>query len=417
MGSQTAGKNRESVNSAVRLMAVSHGLNHSYDGLLPILYSSILSEFGLSYGSVGMLVMGYRLTAGGLQIMMGFLGRFVRRKTLLGVGLIWQSVSNFLIAGTQEFGQILTVRTLAGVGSSPQHPIATSYIAENFSSRRLGRVIGMNIAAGQIGSFITPLAATLLLSQVGWRGTIVAFSIPGMLVGTMFLFVFESRRSRAPYKAAGVSTFLKDMREIFRSPPMLAIIAVQTVMAFRLGAGDFLPLYFERNLEMTPNEVGALYAIFLGSGIPAPYVWGYLSDRFERRKVVMLAMGLGSLLWFLLPCVKNDAWLISVVVMLGFITVGVGGVVLAIVADSSGQVSRDLSYGICFTISFALASFSPLIVGSLADAYGFQTSFTYVALISLSSVVAAYFLRNGRQDDPEPENVDFSGDSAELTTI
>ena len=390
---KTAKENNESVNSAVRLMAASHGLNHSYDSLLPILYPSIISEFNLSYGSVGMLVMGYRLTAGGLQIMMGFLGRFVRRKILLGVGMIWQSVANFLTAGTQGFEQILTMRTLAGVGSSPQHPIASSYIAENFSRRRLGKAIGVNIAAGQIGSFITPLAATLLLSLVGWRGTILAFSVPGMLVGIMFLFILESKQSLVPYDAASLSVLVKDMREVLRSRPILAVMAVQTVMAFRIGAGDFLPLYFGRDLGMTSLEVGVLYTIFLASGVPAPYFWGYLSDKFERRRVVMLAMVLASALWFILPYSRNNFQLIPVVVMLGFVTVGVGGVVLAIVADRSGHVSRDVSYGMLFTIAFALGSFAPFILGSLADAYGFQTSFMYVALISVSSVVAAYFLK------------------------
>lgn len=392
-GLKTTEQNNRSVNSAFRLMATSHGLNHSYDSLLPVLYPSIISEFNLSYGSVGMLAMGYRLTAGVLQIVMGFLGRFLRRKMLLGVGMIWQSVANFLTSGTQGFEQILTMRTLAGVGSSPQHPTASSYIAENFSKRRLGRVMGVNIAAGQIGSFITPLVATLLLPQIGWRGTIFAFSIPGLLVGVMFLLILESKHSQMQYKTASLSLLVKDLREILRSGPILAVMAVQTVMAFRIGAGDFLPLYFERDLGMTQFEVGALYAIFLGSGIPAPYFWGYLSDRFERRKVIMLAMGLASVLWFILPYSRDSFPLISVVVMLGFMTVGVGGVVLAIVADRSGQVNRDVAYGIYFTISFALGSFSPLILGSFADAYGFQTGFMYVAVISLSSVMAAYFLK------------------------
>jgi sugar phosphate permease len=80
--------------SGFLLVITSHALNHGYDGLLPVLYPSFISQFGLSYSLVGVIAMGYRLTSGAFQLIMGFLGRFVRRKILLGFGMIWQSVAN-----------------------------------------------------------------------------------------------------------------------------------------------------------------------------------------------------------------------------------------------------------------------------------------------------------------------------------
>ena len=61
-----------STNSGFALVIASHALNHTYDTLLPILYPTMISEFNLSYALVGLLVMGYRLSSGALQIIMVF---------------------------------------------------------------------------------------------------------------------------------------------------------------------------------------------------------------------------------------------------------------------------------------------------------------------------------------------------------
>jgi len=123
---------KEKSSTGFMLVIISHALNHTYDALLPILYPAIISEFNLSYGSVGMLVMGYRLSSGALQIIMGFLGRFVKKKILLGLGMIWQGIANSLITLCPGFGSIFIGRTLAGIGASPQHPTGSAYIAETF---------------------------------------------------------------------------------------------------------------------------------------------------------------------------------------------------------------------------------------------------------------------------------------------
>lgn len=374
-------------------MIASHALNHTYDSLLPILYPPMISEFQLSYSLVGMLVMGYRLSSGALQLLMGFLGRFVRRKVLLGFGMIWQSVTNSFVSFSQGFEHVLVNRMLAGVGSSPQHPTGASYIAENFSKNQLGRALGVNIAAAQVGSFITPFIGSLLLSSLGWRTTILAFSIPGLVIGFAFLFIVEPKRSREWSGTSSLGMLLKGLKMVLSDRIVLTVMTVEMVMAFRIGARDFIPSYLVRDLGMAPLEVGVLFAIFIGAGIPAPYFWGYLSDKVERRKVVMFAMGLACVLWYLLPYARDSIQILTVLVPLGFAGQGIGGMVQAFVAEATTQENRDLIYGLYFTLAFTLGSLSPVILGYLADSFGFLVGFSYVALVSLLAVVAAYFLR------------------------
>ena len=392
-GPELAEEKERAAVSGFILVTISHALNHVYDTLLPILYPAIISEFNLSYGSVGMLVMGYRLSSGSLQIIMGFLGRFVKKKILLGFGMIWQSVGNALTTICPGFGGIFITRTLAGIGASPQHPTGAAFIAENFPKNRLGRAMGLNLTAAQTGRFIAPLIGSLVLMSIGWRATLLAFSIPGFVVGILFLFIAESKRSGDRTGQFTLRVLVDEMRKVLRNRTIVMVMVVEATMAFRMGASDFIPSYLVKDLNMTPATAGILFTVFLGSGLFAPYLWGSLSDRFGRSRVLMLAMGGAAVFWYLVPYGRNTFQLVLILVPLGIACQGVGGIIQAFVGEVTTQENRDLVYGIYFTLAYSIGSLSSVILGYIADSFGFQISFTCVALFSLSATVAAYFLK------------------------
>jgi MFS family permease len=375
------------------LVVVSHALNHSYEAIMPVLYPLLIKEFNLQYSSVGLLVMGYRLTSGAFQLLMGFMGRFYQRKLLLRVGMIWQAISNAFLGFSTGFNQMLTSRSLAGIGASPQHPTGSAYIAETFKSRDLGRALGINIGAAGLGRFMAPLAASLLIPLIGWKPTLLCFSALGLIVGTGFLLIKEPKR---PGKWSGTSS-LRDLatgvRAIFHDRLVVIVLIVETVMAFRIGISDFLPTYFTEALGMSSSYAGLLFTGFLVSGLPAPYIWGLLSDRLERRFVVMLAMGTAAALWFLLPLLVNSLLLVPLLLVLGFVGQGVGGIIQAFVAEVTESENRDIIFGVYFTLAFTIGSISPVLFGLLADTYGFRSAFIYITSISVLAVAASYFLK------------------------
>jgi MFS family permease len=171
------------------------------------------------------------------------------------------------------------------------------------------------------------------------------------------------------------------------------VMVVEMTMAFRMGASDFIPSYLVRALSMTPAKAGVMFTIFLGSGLFAPYLWGVMSDRFGRRSVLMLAMSAAAVLWFLIPYGRSNYQLVLILIPLGFVCQGVGGIIQAFVGEVTTKENRDLVYGIYFTLAYSVGSLSSVILGYLADSFGFQIGFSYVALVSFSGIIAAYFLK------------------------
>ncbi len=339
--------------------------------------------------------MSYSLTSGSLQLLMGFLGRFVRRKILLGLGMTWLCSLNLITTLGQNFQQIFLCRTLAGIGASPQHPTGSSYIVENFSERSRGKALGINIAGAQIGNSVTPLLGSLIVVSFGWRVAVLAFTLPGLLTGIAFLMMKEPKRSIEWMGGKSFSVLFKGVRNILSNQGVIAVIVLQTVMAFRMGADTFLPSYFVKELGMTPLSAGILFTTYTAAGIPAPYLWGYLSDRFERIRIVMISMSAAALFWSLLPYSRGILQLALTLASIALTSQGIGGVIQAYLADSTVADNRDLMFGIYFTISFGIGSLSPAVLGYIADKLGFVASFTWVAFVSaLAVVVAGVFFRH-----------------------
>jgi FSR family fosmidomycin resistance protein-like MFS transporter len=183
------------------------------------------------------------------------------------------------------------------------------------------------------------------------------------------------------------------MREVLRNRTVMMVMVLEMTMAFRMGASDFIPSYLVRDLSMTSAGAGILFTIFLGSGLFAPYLWGVLSDRFGRRRVLMLAMSGATVFWYLIPYGRNTFQLALILIPLGIVCQGVGGINQAYVGEVTTQENRDLVYGIYFTLAYSVGSLSSVILGYLADSFGFQIGFTYVAVVSFFGIIAAYFLK------------------------
>ena len=74
--------------TVLTMVAMGHAVNHAYVALLPLLYPAIMADLRFGYSQLGLLVAVTRGIGQGLQWLPGYLSRFVRRKTLMGVGTI-----------------------------------------------------------------------------------------------------------------------------------------------------------------------------------------------------------------------------------------------------------------------------------------------------------------------------------------
>ena len=169
------------------LVSTLHAANHAQAVLMPLIYIAVIDEWGVSIGTIGLLVAISSLASGLAQATYASLTRHFTRARLLGWGGVVMGGFEALMAlapGIVAFGGGLIV---ARVGGSPQHPVGNGLLAEQFPPERRGFAISAHIAGGNVGTVIVPLLGAWLIAGVGWRWTLVLFGVPAVLIALAIL--------------------------------------------------------------------------------------------------------------------------------------------------------------------------------------------------------------------------------------
>jgi len=167
-------------------------------------------------------------------------------------------------------------------------------------------------------------------------------------------------------------------------------------MAFRMGVRTFLPLYFIDILGFTPERSSLLYSILLFGGVFGPFFWGWLSDRMNRKPLIIGLMMASSLGYLSLNWVTGFWGLAVLLFIIGFLVQTV--VVQSVLSDSVPRDQLDQIFGLYFTIGFTLASFSSIIFGYIIEWFGFNVGFTYIAVVTGISLIPAFFITEPRNN-------------------
>jgi len=169
------------------LVSANHGIGHLANFVYPFLLPAIMNEFSLNYALAGLLMTSSQVTAGLPQVVVGVLQQRVKRKIMMAVGTVWNSLLTMCGYFATSFGHLLSTRVLAGPGASVQHPLGSSMLAERFAGKRMGMAMGFNIAGATVGSIVATMISPFLFQSFGWRTTLMIIGIPGIVTGLMFL--------------------------------------------------------------------------------------------------------------------------------------------------------------------------------------------------------------------------------------
>ena len=378
-----------------------HMLNHIIGGAMPILYPDIMDEFGLSYGQLGLIRSASTFAAGFPQMFVGLMRRWFSGRVLVGLGNLINSVMNIIAALSRGFWSFLGFTVVAGVGSSTQHPVGASLITAATDPNERGKMLGLNQSFPSLAFSFVPLLTAYLLTRMGWRSALSILSVPSLFLA-FYMLVFVKGSSNIEGKTRDALNLGK-LREQLHNKNVLSISLLRSVMAFRMGVRTFLPLYFIDVLGFTPEKSSLLYSILLFGGVFGPVFWGWLSDRVNRKPLILGIMAASTVGYLSLIWVKSFWGLVVLLFMIGFFVQTV--VVQNVLSDSVPRDQLDQIFGLYFTIGFTIASFSSILFGYVVEWFGFYVGFIYIAVVTGLSLIPAFFITEPR--NYEVQHVNF----------
>jgi ACS family glucarate transporter-like MFS transporter len=290
----------------------------------------IQEEFGLDNTQMSYVLNAFVLAYGIFEIPTGRLGdRFGSRQVLARV-VLWWSAFTMLTAACTGLWSLIAVRFLFGAGEAGAFPNVARIIGRWFPAAERGRVQGLLLASGMLGSVLAPILAGTLTSRFGWRSGFLVFGVAGLAWGAWFLTWFRDDPSRHPSVNLAERALLAHAAPAAEGAPhaampwsaaaanrnvwLLGMIAFCGSFCTYLYLGWF-PKYLQAGRGLTLVEAGWGSSLALTGSVAGSLVGGAVADRLARaprrqrlRRIAFCCTGASAAVLLLAGTACTNPW-------------------------------------------------------------------------------------------------------------
>ena len=368
-----------------------HFFNHFQSAMLGVIYPLMMKELGMGYMAIASLAAVYNTLGSVLQAAYGFIVPYVRRGVILGVGNCVLGLSVAASGFASNYQHFFTTRLLGGVGSSPQHPVGSSILASQFGAAR-GRALAFHSTAGQLGSLVAPLLAAVLITQLGWRGVFWTVGIVTTMFG-MICFVFRDRllpassqKTKSRLTPVGWEAYKKCLKN--KNVMLVSLV----FMAGAAGRGQdinevYIIPHFVRDFHLDITYGAFLFTFIQVGSLCGPFVWGWVSDRVNRKLVIQVSLLTSALstLWLAWQEAVSAPLFFNLVIY-GAATTSRQTLTQALLSDLVGEDLFDAAFSLYYFIGFISIPFWTVITGGVMTKFGFGPAFSLISSSYLLSM-------------------------------
>jgi MFS transporter, SHS family, lactate transporter len=325
--------------------------------LLTFVLVPISREFGRSIPEVAFAITLTLMARPLGAFVFGLLGDKFGRRIPLMIDIVFYSLMELLTAFAPNFTVFLILRVLFGIGMGGEWGLGASLAMESLPTATRGLFSGILQQGYAVGYLLAALVYWMVFPHFGWRGLFIAGALPALLVIYIRAHVPESpvwQRDRSQRKHASVR-----LSVLLRQHGLLFIYAVLLMTAFNYmshGTQDLYPTYLEEQRGFGVNAKSIISIVYATGAICGGTVLGFWSQKWGRRRVIILSAACGMLLiplWIFAP---STGLLIVGGFLIQFMVQGAWGVVPVHLNELSPPDFRGTFPGLVYQLgNFAAA--------------------------------------------------------------
>ncbi len=336
--------------------------------LLVFVLKDIAAEFDTDIANVTFAIL--------LTLAMRPIGAFIfgraadhwgRRPTLM-VNILLYAGLEFLSGFSANLTVLIILRGLYGIAMGGEWGVGASLTMESIPPKARGFVSGLLQSGYPAGYFIASIVYAVLFPYIGWRGMFMVGVLPALLVFYIRRTVPESpswQRQSAQTRGSTLS--------IVKSHWRLAIYAVILMTAFNFfshGTQDLYPTFLEVQHKLSAHAVGIIAVIYNIGAICGGLVFGSLSERFGRRRCIVVA-ALLSLPTLPLWAFSSSAVLLAIgAFLMQFFVQGAWGIIPVHLNELSPADARGTFPGFVYQLGNLIASVNATLQAGVAAHFG-----------------------------------------------
>ena len=393
MSSSHRGSRRPVLASCSTAHAAHDGLSDSLLVLLPLW----VQGFGLSLTQSGALKSLFyaAMTVG--QIPSGLISERFGERRLLALGTLGTAVGWLLLAEADGFRALTIAVLVAGIGSSVQHPLASSLVSGAYRGERARAALGIYNFAGDAGKAIVPALLATGIGLVGWRMSStscgIAMAVVAMGVHLTLQRFLSEVRPPASTTAVPAGWGIVNRRD-FTLLSAISVIDSSSRSGFLLLA-PFLMI--EKGLPV--EHVGYGIMLIFAGGAAGKFACGFLAERLGTiRTIVITEIATAVAIAAAIAAPMGVLWVL--LAPIGLALNGTSSALYAAAGELAHEERRARTFALFYTVTTAASAVAPVAVGMLGDAVNVTVSAVIVAVWVAGAVPVALALRSRMRDEP-----------------
>jgi MFS transporter, FSR family, fosmidomycin resistance protein len=376
-----------------RVLWVACGAHALHDGFTDTLYVLLplwQAEFGLAYAAVGALRSLYTAAMASLQVPAATIAQRIGNPLVLVAGTMLAAAGYLLAGASSGFIALAAALIVGGVGSSAQHPIASSLVAQAHEGQGSRGPLATYNFAGDLGKMVLPSTTAALLLLMPWRSAVLTLGTIGIVTALAIAFLLSGSDPTASEARPLLDTAVDDRAARPRAGFALLLAIGIIDSATRTGFLTFLPFLLKAKGASLPTVGLALTLVFAG-GAAGKLVCGFLGARIGILATVIAtesATALGIAMSLILPLEAT----LAVMPAIGTAVNGTSSVLYGSVPELAPADRQQRAFGLFYTGTIGAGALSPATYGLLGDILGVPSAMLLIAGVVLITLPLAWRL-------------------------
>jgi len=352
-------------------VSAAHLVHDTYPAFVGVLLPLLIPKLGLGLAVAGLLAATFRL-ATGIQPILGYVADRADTRYWIILAPTATAIAIGLLGLAPVPGAVALLLVLAGVSSSVFHPAAAALVTRS-AGTEWGRGTSIFMAGGESGRAIGPVLIAAVLSIVGLEWSWIAI-VPGVTASVvLYLRLADRPQVHLRHPVGSMRVALRSARRGFL---LLAGASAMLSMA-TVGLLVFIPTYLT-DAGAGLVLAGAAVTAFEIGGVVGAFSGGTLSDRFGRRTMLGLAVGVGAPLLILALAMPTGPLMLGVLALAGVALLSAGPVQLVLMQELMPD-NRSAAVGLSIFVITMASALGTMVVGALGQAIGLQTALILAA--------------------------------------
>lgn len=317
-----------------------------------------------------------------------------RRPTLM-VNILLYSILEFASGFAPSLTSLIVLRALYGVAMGGEWGVGASLTMESIPLHARGFVSGLLQSGYPTGYFLASIVYGALFPIIGWRGMFMVGVLPALLV----LYIRRTVPESPSWNRAAVAETGSTLA-ILKSHWRLGIYAIILMTAFNFfshGTQDLYPTFLEVQRKLSPHAVGVIAVIYNIGAICGGILFGTLSERFGRRRCIIISALLSLPVIPLWAFSESPAMLAVGAFLMQFTVQGAWGIVPVHLNELSPDTARGTFPGFVYQLGNLFASVNATLQAGVAAHFGGNYSIALASVAGLVAIVIAVLTAFGTE--------------------